>query len=485
MQIIKYILFGIIVSTAAFGLNWNYRYFEPPVVSSNHYDVLETAEGDLLFFGTGWDPDCYIRVLRTDSLGIVIHESRFTNTEDAILWETDTTASGAIGMVGFIGTMSDSVFFAIYDPASDNIVYWTGLYRYDSYLGVHCIAGTPDSGFVIGLQGDSTTTSGYYWHFVKFCPPDWDIEWESVFHFDVYSGPEEMYVDNAGCINVIDFLPSSYHNSIFMRLSPDGDSILTNRDYFPNYINNVCAAYNEGYMVVGENHMGAWAAKIDSSGDTIWTKDYGVTDLIDGEIYMAIQIPPDKYAMTGRLDLDDDLLYMLIDSSGNLLEYSSYGAPDTVEWGWGICRCRNGDVVMTGRAYFPYETWHAIGIRQEVLDTTSIEESSIKPVSFSITACPNPFNSAVTISLDAPVGEGLAPSRIEIFDINGRMIAEIFANNSVGDGFPVPLANGRGDLALTTRQYIWQPESSVVSGVYLVRAKIGDSEAIKRVVYLK
>ena len=53
-------------------------------------------------------------------------------------------------------------------------------------------------------------------------------------------------------------------------------------------------------------------------------------------------------------------------------------------------------------------------------------------------------------------------AKIEIFDLNGRCIAEF-------DG---------GDQ-------VWKPEVSVGSGIYLVRAKIGDKDITKRVVYLK
>ena len=78
-----------------------------------------------------------------------------------------------------------------------------------------------------------------------------------------------------------------------------------------------------------------------------------------------------------------------------------------------------------------------------------------KPDMISLFAFPNPFNSACHIS--APEN-----AELDIFDINGRSITEF-------DG---------GDQ-------IWTPEASVGSGIYLVRAKIGDKDITKRVVYLK
>ena len=92
------------------------------------------------------------------------------------------------------------------------------------------------------------------------------------------------------------------------------------------------------------------------------------------------------------------------------------------------------------------------------------------PDDFDISAYPNPFNSAVTIS----VGEGLVPFRIEIFDINGRIVAEL----------PVTTCDFENPKVVPT-PLIWQPEEKIGSGVYLVRATISDESVSKRIVYLK
>ncbi|MCD6502350.1 T9SS type A sorting domain-containing protein, partial [bacterium] len=97
------------------------------------------------------------------------------------------------------------------------------------------------------------------------------------------------------------------------------------------------------------------------------------------------------------------------------------------------------------------------------------------PEEFSISAYPNPFNSAVNISLSAGVGASDARSGqvgIEIFDISGRLVADL------------PVTNCGSPQFVPTPQ-IWTPEKSLGSGVYLVRAKIGDKEITKRIVYLK
>ncbi|MCD6501847.1 T9SS type A sorting domain-containing protein [bacterium] len=108
----------------------------------------------------------------------------------------------------------------------------------------------------------------------------------------------------------------------------------------------------------------------------------------------------------------------------------------------------------------------------------AIEETDkgLKPLVYEISAYPNPFNSAVKISIDCHSRENGNPE-IEIFDINGRLV----------DNIPI----ARGNSAPANREYIWQPDQSLGSGVYLVRARFdrltdrGEESVTKRVVYLK
>ncbi len=77
------------------------------------------------------------------------------------------------------------------------------------------------------------------------------------------------------------------------------------------------------------------------------------------------------------------------------------------------------------------------------------------PTEMEFAVWPNPFNSACRIT--APEG-----ATVEIFDIDGRSVAS-FQNTD----------------------NIWQPDESIGSGVYLIRARVGNESVAKRVVYLK
>jgi len=122
---------------------------------------------------------------------------------------------------------------------------------------------------------------------------------------------------------------------------------------------------------------------------------------------------------------------------------------------------------------------------------TTIEEADL-PREFAIYAYPNPFNSSVTIAIDGVGAIHELPLRVEIYDLAGRRIDVISRSDSdeksrtiQGDFSP----SGRND---SEAEFIWQPDETLPSGVYLVRARWGSAQrpdggqtAMKRVVYLK
>jgi len=136
------------------------------------------------------------------------------------------------------------------------------------------------------------------------------------------------------------------------------------------------------------------------------------------------------------------------------------------------------------RSYYPYATRRDLDTLYSAFPA-GVAQATPRPDEFRISAYPNPFNSAVRIAVDAPsVGAGLVERSeiprthafVEIFDIAGRMVAEIPANGS---------ESAKPSSTNASGAYRWQPDESLGSGVYLVRARFGDESTSKRVVYLK
>jgi len=122
----------------------------------------------------------------------------------------------------------------------------------------------------------------------------------------------------------------------------------------------------------------------------------------------------------------------------------------------------------------PYAGGWDIGAYESPYDY--IRESDIeKPKAISVSAYPNPFNGNCRIMID---DLGLGIEAIEVFDVNGRMVANI----TVGEGLcDLP----REHTQVLPYDFIWTPGEFLGSGIYLIRAGSGGSEAVRRVIYLK
>jgi len=254
----------------------------------------------------------------------------------------------------------------------------------------------------------------------------------------------------------------------------------------------VVAGYSnseDGDVTGNHGYYDYWVVKLDSSGTLEWQKSLGGGSNDIGK--SMLQTSDGGYIIAGMSNSDDgdvtgnhggsDYWVVKLNSSGDIVWQKCLGGSDD-DFARSIQQTFDGGYIIAGTSnsddgdvsghhgiagdYSAKDYW-VVKLSPE----TGISEH-FTPQKLAISVSPNPFNSAVTIS--APEG-----AAIEIFDLNGRMVD----NNPVGDGFPVPSANGRGDLAPTN--VLWQPDASLGSGVYLVRAKIGDKDITKRVVYLK
>jgi len=103
-----------------------------------------------------------------------------------------------------------------------------------------------------------------------------------------------------------------------------------------------------------------------------------------------------------------------------------------------------------------------------VIETMDIVGNGTPIADFAIDVFPNPFNSSCEIRVS---GIGQQESGIEIYDLRGNRVAEF----ALAARYPLP----------ATPSFIWCPDESITSGVYVVRAKIGEQTITKHIAYIK
>jgi len=280
---------------------------------------------------------------------------------------------------------------------------------------------------------------------------------------------------------------SSWESARSIRQTGDGGYIVAGR----SFSNDGDVSGHHGVPGMNPDY---WIAKLDSSGGIEWQNSLGGT--FDDYAYSVEQTSDGGYIVAGYSMSDDgdasgnhgelDFWVVRLDSSGSLVWQRSLGGSQS-DFATSVRQTGDGGYVVAGWARsndgdasgnHGYEDYWVVKLASD----TYIEETA-RPKEFALSTHPNPFNSAVTIT----VGEGLKPSRIEIFDINGYRISVISSEGFRPDekypSYPQEISPyGRND---NKSEFIWQPAPALGSGIYLVRAKFDDQTATMRVVYLK
>jgi len=249
--------------------------------------------------------------------------------------------------------------------------------------------------------------------------------------------------------------------------------------------------------------------KFDGSGFFLWNREmsFGTTEYTNMFVRRIIPANDGNYVICGSVGSPgiEDGFIAKIDSLGSVLWHRNVDIAGRRDIFLGVTQTSDSGYVCAGYSSLGIPESLEICLVKFTKDGTPVWENEIDlPHSLAISAHPNPFNSAVTIALDAPVGAYCnTPLQIEIFDISGRRVAQLPDGGTVGAGFTPALNdvadNNERDGARpspTTREFTWTPNETIGSGVYLVRAtfnnprslsgaEAGGATAVKRVVYLK
>jgi len=250
-----------------------------------------------------------------------------------------------------------------------------------------------------------------------------------------------------------------------------------------------------------------WVVKLDSVGEIVWQKSLGGSDwdwafsidqTADGGFIVAGSSKSNDGDVSGHHgsthpdSLTYDYWVVKLNSVGEIVWQKSLGGSDedharsiqqTADGGFivvGFSESNDGDVSGNHGSTHPDSLTYDYWVVKLSPDDGIAEGRGERPFALAIGAYPNPFNSSVAIA--APAG-----AEMEIYDVNGRMIYAPSPSVPLpkGEGGQVLLPPGEGGSESRMRAFIWQPDESVTSGVYLVRATAGEKSITKRIVYLK
>ena len=236
-----------------------------------------------------------------------------------------------------------------------------------------------------------------------------------------------------------------------------------------------CTWSNDGD--VSGNHGGPdfWVVKLNSSGDIIWQKCLGGSD--DDGASSIQQTSDGGFIVTGSTGSNDgdvsgnhsnwDYWVVKLNSSGRIEWQKCLGGSDFDDT-YSIQQTSDGGFIVAG--YTESNDGDVSGNHGRTdywvvkLSPSGVSENVIVPEQFKLSVFPNPFNSSCTIT--APSG-----AKIKIYDLQGKLISKGIQSFSESQG---------------KRTLIWQPDETIRSGVYFVKATMENGrKKLKRVVLVK
>jgi len=330
-----------------------------------------------------------------------------------------------------------------------------------------------DGGFMLVWEKAPTTEHNFY---VIRTNCYGDSLWTSTIDYSMNNyGISLSNSDDGSCIIVgrADFPPSEYDVYI-TKIDSLGEVIWTtvyggmgtNEAWF------IDTTFDGNYIITGKTSLyysvlfDVYLLKINDDGDTLWTRKIGGED--ESDVGRCVRPTNDGgYIITGWTysygigTPDSSNVYLIKTDSEGYVEWErTYGGPGE-DKGYSVSQTDDGGYIIAG-VYDQGPHTDVYLIKTDSLGNVDwIREPGRKPAEISLNVYPNPFNSSCRIAVN--VGAMLAsPAMIEIFDLRGNLI-ETF------DKTPC----------------IWTPDEEIGSGIYLVRAKVGERIVNKKTVFLR
>ncbi|MCD6594956.1 hypothetical protein J7L68_04690, partial [bacterium] len=197
---------------------------------------------------------------------------------------------------------------------------------------------------------------------------------------------------------------------------------------------------NDGDVSGNHGSSDSWVVKLNSAGEIVWQRTLGGSD-----------------------------------------EDCATSIQQTTDGGFivaGVSQSNDGDV----SGNHGYDDYWVVKLSPE----GKITEDAIMPEQLAINVFPNPFNSscAITVSYSAGVagnsvsteGKQRNEMTLKVYDLRGNAVWERSPDRD----------NRHREMSPTSRTFIWQPDKTIASGLYLVRATMGDGRtAMKKVVLVR
>jgi len=463
---IVFLLFVFISVTFA---GWE-RTYGTSEVDDVGWSVIQTNDGGYLIAAKGT-----YTLIKTDSLGEIIWTRSDEGRSHLFVQTPDCDYV-------FTGCKDNDVLLMKIDEFGDSL--WLRTYEGGGNDDGASVMQTSDGGFIIAGTADYDSYTGDGDVFIirtdSLGYTLWTKRYEGQGKVTSMLKTTDSGFVILGSRLIVEDVPE-YLYPFLIKINEMGDSlwlkVYTERDWVSS--SSIAQADDSGYVIVGtEGILCGYILYIDSEGNALWDTVYYDNPVVFSSIITAGE---DCFYIAGTIMLFErprgDVYLCKIDCDVNILWDNIYYQGDNPGNGHYVSRTNDDGFIITGfTGYIGSIDSDVYLIKTDSLgDIDWVKDIPTKPQKISINVSPNPFNSSCAIT--APSG-----ATIEIYDLNGRLITPY------SDGKPSSFVQklNKGDSERSEQGvYIWQPDETISSGVYLIRATKEVETITKRVILMK
>jgi len=479
--------------------------------ASNDGDVSGWHEG--YHFG---NPTSDYWVLKLNSSGRIEWQKCLGGSGDDLAESIQQTSDGGFIVAGYTysndgdvsGNHGDGDFWVVKLSSSCRIE-WQKCLGGSGRDRAYSIQQTSDGGFIVAgytesNDGDVSGNHGNADYWVVKLNSAGNIEWQKCLGGSDWDRPYSIQQTSdggfivAGWTNSNDGDVSGNHGGNdywIVRLNSSGNIVwrkcLGGSGW--DWALSVQQTSDSGYIVTGftesndgdvsGNHGGRdyWVVKLNSSGNIVWQKCLGGTgwdvafsiqQTSDGGFIVAGWSKSNDGDVSGHHGSADSADYWVVklNTTGRIVWQKCLGGSGE-DWAYSVQQTSDGGFIVAGYTFSndgDVSGKHGLYDNPDYwvvkLSPSGVSENVIVPEQFKLSVFPNPFNSSCTIT--APSG-----AKIKIYDLQGKLISKGIQSFSESQG---------------KRTFIWQPDKTIRSGIYFVKATMEDGrKRIKRMVLVK
>ena len=403
------------------------------------YSVQQTSDGGYIVAGetSSFGNGIQVYLIKTNSSG----DTLWTKTHDVADvdegWSVQQTQDGGYIVSGFTSTSVNAVQVFLAKTNSTGDTLWTKTYggARDDYGW--SVRQTQDTGYIVA--GMTTSFGSIEQVYLIKTNVTGDTLWTKTYGGTGGDAGNSVQQTTDGGYVIAGY--SDYfvngRQAYLIKTNSSGDTLWT-RNFGGTSTEagySVQQTTDGGYIIAGySNSFGdgyqVYLVKTNTSGDTLWTKTYGGAGLDWG--YSVQQTTDSGYIVVGYTTSfgNAEQVYLIkTNASGDTLWTRTYGGTSTDE-GYSVRQTTDGGYIVAG-----YTTSFGNGNQVYLIKTdslgrsTGVEETAGvrgRKIEIRITAIPNPFTTFATLP-------GHEAERFSLYDISGRRVGT-YKGDRIGEG---------------------------------------------------